>query len=61
MAGRRTTLFNDTVKRLKAELRLKNRAEVIGFMAVSSEVPGWMNSKARRMIAKAERKQRDLF
>lgn len=56
MAGVRATQFADTVKRLKAELRLKNKAEVIGFMAVSSEIPSWMNSKARRMITSAERK-----
>ncbi|MCU3853441.1 hypothetical protein N8W35_10020 [Enterobacter roggenkampii] len=61
MAGRRATAFNETVKRLKAELKLRNKAEVIGYIAYYGEVPGWMNSKAKRMIAKAERKEANLF
>lgn len=55
MAGKRATEFAAKVKELRLALRIP-KAEVIGYMAVSSEVPGWMQSKARKIIRKAEGK-----
>lgn len=57
MAGRRATELNNAIKRIKSELGLRNKAEIIGFIAAGGDgLPGWMQSKCRRIIAKAEKK-----
>ncbi|HAV9873787.1 TPA: hypothetical protein JLH60_004763 [Escherichia coli] len=55
MAGKRALAFAALVKQYREELKL-SRDEVIGFFAVSSEVPGFVRTKAKRIILRAERK-----
>ncbi|EBW2292204.1 hypothetical protein DFV88_24790 [Salmonella enterica subsp. enterica serovar Newport] len=55
MPGKRATQFAALVKQYREELKL-SRDEVIGFFAASSEVPGFVRTKARRIIQRAERK-----
>lgn len=58
--GRRATEFARLLKQYRTELKL-SRDEVIGYFAVSSEVPGFVRSKAKRMIQRAERKAEKLL
>ncbi|EDI2893904.1 hypothetical protein CDG24_25255 [Salmonella enterica subsp. enterica serovar Newport] len=55
MAGKRAAVFAALLKQYREELKL-SRDEVIGFFAVSTEIPGFVRTKAKRIIQRAERK-----
>lgn len=60
MAGKRATQFAEAIKFCRTEMKI-SKANAIGFIAISTEFPCWMNTKAKRMIAKEEKKEAKKF